>query len=53
MNSLNNIQENQSIKIITKQKEQEFKGGGLGNFKRKEGKNCPPPFEPDWKGSNR
>ncbi len=31
--------------IITKKKKVHLKGGGLGNFGRKEGKKCPPPFD--------
>jgi hypothetical protein len=49
MDRLNQIKKKQSVKIIEKQKSEQLKGGGVGNFERKEGKKCPPPFEPDWK----
>lgn len=49
MSKLNQIQKNKSIKILRKTKEQNLKGGGRGNFGIKEGKKCPPPFEPGGK----
>ena len=45
MTKIEKLQSKKKTIVLIQKQQAKLKGGGLGNFHRKEGKKCPPPFE--------